>query len=191
MKLNAEQQALVEANLMLVPFTINRFLRSMSIEYEDMVSIGYIALCRAAWRYNPDRGYKFSSYAVAAICRLIRVEMISRSRQKRGVNCVTVSFDEIMASKPYDAYGDGCDYFRNNALTGYEPDFADKVLDKVLCEPVWKMCPTHKKLCNSSMTAGQLGKLEGVTSAAIFDRRKNEFNRAKEYLNHIGVYESI
>ena len=70
---------------------------------------------------------------------------------------------------------------------GREPDFADDLMDRITLEPVWKMCPTHRKLLFSNLTTRQMGRLEGVTSPAIVARRNKEFEKARGYLKRVGI----
>ena len=178
MKLNREQQAMVEANLGLVLYAINKYLLNAKLEYDDMIAVGQIALCGAVVKYNPDSGIAFSSYAVRAIVNNINREMLPYTRKKRGSDCVTVSFDAVMETSRR----------RVDTLMGCEPDFQDYVLEKVVMEPVWKMCPTHAKMLFSGKTLKEMGQMEGVTGAAIGERRRKEFEKARSYLNKIGVY---
>lgn len=56
---------IVEANLGLVYTIAGQHFSVMSkkADYEDVVQDGILGLCRAAELYDPDRGYKFSTYA--------------------------------------------------------------------------------------------------------------------------------
>lgn len=180
--LNKEQQMMVEANMGLVIFAVNKYLKDVNIEYDDKISIGYVALCKAVEKYDSNRN-EFSTYAIKSIIRNIHREVLPYTRKKRGAECITLSFDKI--------FEDAEDRKVRETILGYEPDFSDEVIDKVLCEPVWKMCPTHKLLYNSSLSTKQIGSLEGVTSSAILARRKKEFERARSYLNRIGIYDAV
>jgi RNA polymerase sigma factor (sigma-70 family) len=183
MKLNREQQAMVEANMPLVGFTINKYLKSANMDYDDMTSVGYIALCKAAQKYNPKSGYKFCTYAAMAIVNNIHKELLPMKRKKRGADYVTVSYDRVLELAKENKV--------RESILGYEPDFSNEVIDRVLCEPVWKLCPTHKMLYDSPLTANQVGKMEGVTVQALFARRKKEFEKARRYLKRIGIKDAI
>ena len=58
----AARERLVEANMRLV-INIARGYRSRQIPMEDLVQEGAIGLMQAAARYDPDRGFRFSTYA--------------------------------------------------------------------------------------------------------------------------------
>lgn len=183
MKLNREQQAMVEANMPLVGFTINKYLKSANMDYDDMTSVGYIGLCKAAAKYRPESGYKFSTYAAMTIVRTIQRDMLPMKRKKRGFGYVTVSYDRVFEEAENGR--------AKESMLGYEPDFSDNVIDKILYEPVWKLCPTHKILCTSPLTSRQIGRREGITASALFARRKKEFENAREYLKHIGIVDAV
>lgn len=59
-------QPLAEENLGLVHLCANKF-RSRGIEYEDLYSAGCIGLLKAVRAFDPERGVKFSTYAVPVI----------------------------------------------------------------------------------------------------------------------------
>jgi RNA polymerase primary sigma factor len=45
-------------------FTIARNRQTKSISYEDLVQEGAIGLMHAVSRFDPDMGYRFSTYAI-------------------------------------------------------------------------------------------------------------------------------
>jgi RNA polymerase sigma factor (sigma-70 family) len=63
----AERNAFVEAHVGLVEFIVRRRGSITGIAREDLIQEGLLALCRAVERYDPDRGARFSSYAVPVI----------------------------------------------------------------------------------------------------------------------------
>lgn len=183
MELNREQQAMVEANMPLVGFTINKYLKSADMDYDDMTSVGYIGLCKAVAKYRPESGHKFSTYAAMTIVRCIQRDMMPMKRKKRGFGYVTISYDMVLEEAE--------DGRARESMLGYEPDFSDEIIEKVMFEPVWKLCPTHKMMYYSPLTASQIGKQEGITVSALFARRKKEFENARRYLKRIGIQDAV
>ena len=61
----------VENNLLLVHSLARRYI-NRGAEYDDLFQIGSIGLYKAAMRFNPDMGYKFSTYAASLITGEIR-----------------------------------------------------------------------------------------------------------------------
>lgn len=78
---------LVEKNIKLAYFVAARF-QNCGIEYEDLVSICFLGLIKAADTYNPERS-KFSSYA----CRIMENEVLQEIRRVKRRKCRTVSLD--------------------------------------------------------------------------------------------------
>jgi RNA polymerase primary sigma factor/RNA polymerase sigma factor len=72
-----ERNRLVEANLGLVGHMVAKALKRDPVKLaaigEDLASVGYFALIRAAELFDETRGVKFSSYACFAIERRIRL----------------------------------------------------------------------------------------------------------------------
>ena len=64
LKLNDEQKRLVEDNVRLV----EHMAKLTGYNEDDNIQWGYYGLCQAAARYNPSKGYKFTTYA----CNYIR-----------------------------------------------------------------------------------------------------------------------
>jgi RNA polymerase sigma factor (sigma-70 family) len=73
---------LVVKNRGLVYHVVNRLIRRrprLKREYDDMVSAGFIALMRAAERFQPQLGFKFSTFA----CRAIQWEILHEADRLR------------------------------------------------------------------------------------------------------------
>ncbi len=62
---------LVTENIGLVHSCANRF-KGRGVEYEDLFQAGCVGLIKAAAGFDPDKGFKFSTYAVPAILGEIR-----------------------------------------------------------------------------------------------------------------------
>ena len=103
---------LVEANLNLVHTCANRFrsrIAGTNLEYDDLFQSGCYGLIKAAQRFDPERGFSFSTYAVPVILGEIRMLFreggavkISRSlRDKaRDVLRVKEQMTEALGSEP-------------------------------------------------------------------------------------------
>jgi RNA polymerase sigma factor (sigma-70 family) len=63
----AKRNAFLEAHSGLVRHVVNRHGWSTGVSREDLIQEGQLALCRAVERFDPDRGARFSSYAVPVI----------------------------------------------------------------------------------------------------------------------------
>lgn len=66
-KLTAEQCQMVEDNLGLAYFVANKLIKTIDVEYEELLATCFEGLVKASKGFNADRGIKFSTYAVQAI----------------------------------------------------------------------------------------------------------------------------
>ncbi len=57
---------LVESHLYMVDILIRKYLNK-GVEYEDLYQVGALALVQAVERFDPGRGYEFSSFATPTI----------------------------------------------------------------------------------------------------------------------------
>jgi RNA polymerase sigma factor (sigma-70 family) len=86
----SSKEELVMSHLRLAPYCVRRFLGryrvppALGLEMDDLVSESLVALCRAAEKWEPERG-TFATYAGAAIhnwllkvCRLNRGSLVDR-----------------------------------------------------------------------------------------------------------------
>lgn len=87
----------VERNVGLVRSLVPRFL-GRGIEYDDLFQAGCVGLMKAAEHFDPDRGFKFSTYAVPVILgemrRLFRdggTVKVSRSLKELSMKAVRLS----------------------------------------------------------------------------------------------------
>ena len=88
---------LIEGNLGLVHACANRF-RGRGVEYEELYAAGCLGLVKAIDRFEPDRGWQLSTYAVPVILgeikRLFReggTVKLSRSLKERSVKALALS----------------------------------------------------------------------------------------------------
>jgi len=63
---DATRENLVHANLPLVPNMAKRFNRN-GVEFEELISEGYMALLKSVEKFDVSRGFRFSTYACRSI----------------------------------------------------------------------------------------------------------------------------
>jgi RNA polymerase primary sigma factor len=76
------RRTLIERNLRLVVSVAIRYRRS-GVPLEDLIQEGNIGLIEAVERFDPERGYRFSSYAVWRIRKAIQKAVAAQSRTVR------------------------------------------------------------------------------------------------------------
>ena len=83
---NGDKQArekLITANLRLVIMAAKRYSLHTSISFEDLVQEGNVGLMRAVELFDPDKGFKFSTYAMYWIKQSISRAILNHSRAIR------------------------------------------------------------------------------------------------------------
>ena len=90
---NAKRR-LIEANMRLV-LNIAKHYRNRSIPFEDLVQEGAIGLMNAVDRYDPDRGYRFSTYATHWIRQTIGRAIGNKAKSIRLPAHITESIRRI------------------------------------------------------------------------------------------------
>jgi RNA polymerase primary sigma factor len=76
------RKRLVEKNLRLV-VTVAKKYRGMGLPFEDLIQEGNIGLIKAVDKYDPERGYKFSTYAVWWIRQAVQRAAADKGRTIR------------------------------------------------------------------------------------------------------------
>src|SRR3954452_3333839 len=76
------RQRLIEKNLRLVVSVAKKY-RGMGLPFEDLIQEGNIGLMKAIEKYDPDRGYRFSTYATWWIRQAVQRAVADKGRTIR------------------------------------------------------------------------------------------------------------
>lgn len=74
---------LVSSNLRLVVMAAKRYIAHTSLSFDDLIQEGNIGLMRAVESFDPDKGFKFSTYAMYWIKQSISRAILNHSRSIR------------------------------------------------------------------------------------------------------------
>lgn len=186
MRLSDKQKKLVEANVFLVPFVVKKYLALLDMDFEDMVSVGYYGLCRAALCFNPSRNCTFSTYATKVIIATIKRDIEYNCRLKRGGGIKPVSID-AMEEDAED--GESTEYFKYIWDRGVNVEA--EAINNVLYSPIWKLAPVFYKLQKRGMLEKELGKELGISGQAVNLRKKTELKKVKQYIEKYGIKDVV
>lgn len=179
-KLDDEGRKMVEDNMKLVPFTLAKYFGENTARDEDLVSIGNLALCQAAATFDPDRGIKFSSYAIKCIMNAIRTDGRKKYAAVKATGSDVISlnqkasFDEEGAEEIMDLVPDK------------RVNVEDEVLGGMFCEIVKPLVPTFTEMMETGLEVRDLAHREKKTRQGIHSRMQREFRRAQTVLIHSG-----
>lgn len=81
-----EQQQLIINNLALVNYCIKKYIFIGDDEYEDLFQEGCLGLVLAARRFDPSKGYQFSTYAIRMITGTIKRYKNTKANRFRGLH---------------------------------------------------------------------------------------------------------
>lgn len=186
----AERNELIERFAYLVPATRRRVVPKppWRVPAEDLEGAGYLALVKAADRFDPARGVKFSMFAIAmirgALLEFLRQEdwapRSERDRQKRGEPALIYE----LISWEYLVYGgDICDADDRllvlDTLADPSPGPEERAMESIEAELLWQevgSLPSDERACLREYYGP-----EALTFRAIGAGRDRCESRAKQW----------
>jgi len=91
-RMQSARQRIVESNLLLVASVAKQYaFKNISLSFMDLMQEGSIGLMTAVEKFNIEKGYKFSTYAIWWIMQAIRRSMDEQSRTVRVPCYITES----------------------------------------------------------------------------------------------------
>lgn len=121
MKLSSEKERLVLDNQSLVHYLVQKLgVTPISVEYEDIVSIGTIGLVKAAITFDSSKNFSFSTYA----SRCINNEIFMYYR-KANQYAKDISIDE-----PIRDDGESKEFTLGDTIEHSESNFVEKIVNR-------------------------------------------------------------
>lgn len=174
-QLNTEQQALVEDNLRLAGFMAQKFINNSPLELDDLMSLCYVGLCKAAGTFDPTKGFTFSTWAASCI----RFVVLKDSRYYRRHNPDYMYLEDLLHDEltPWE-----------QVLSNNQRSIDDVVADRVLIQQLSQVLNDKEKLVLHHMLADptaqqrQIAKLTGITQPHVSRLMKRIEKKFKQQL---------
>lgn len=134
-----EQQKLVESNINLVYSYAHKYKDKFRIEFDDLIQIASVGLCKAVMSFDESRGIKLSTYAF----RVIHNEVLTTIRKPTIESSQNIAYLDADVS-----IGDESDDI--SQLSNYisdDLDIEDQIITKIsVKEAICKMKPKYAKI---------------------------------------------
>ena len=177
--LTEEQRSVVEANIPLVTMIISKYCRSLPLEWNEMLSAGYYALCRAVEIYDESKGCAFSTYAAKAILNQVRrdAKYFINETRKNGIQ--RLSLNSEVPLEDSDDRTEFVDY-----LVDKSANVQGEVENKLLCDRIKEYAPTLSEIMLRGLKLEDLASEQGVSKQRISAKKISETRRIQRMLAH-------
>lgn len=177
--LTEEQRSVVEANIPLVTMIISKYCRSLPLEWNEMLSAGYYALCRAVEIYDESKGCAFSTYAAKAILNQVRrdARYFVNETRKNGIEHMSLN-----SELPLDGTDDKSEFI--DYLVDKSVNIQGEVENKLLCDRIKEYAPTLSELMLRGLKQEDLASEQGVSKQRISAKKIEETRRIQRVFAH-------
>ena len=181
------REEIIKHNSRLIILVIERMVYDLTIDREELFSIGMIGLIKAVDTFNLESDTVFASYAIACI----KNELLMYFRKERKIK-----------NREIEIVNDEEDEF--NIIDNIKDDSIDFVLDyelkdnyKIIREIVDSLPPNEKLVItgyygigkNTSYNMTELGKMLGISKQYIFMIKERALKRIKKRLLKLNIIE--
>lgn len=177
--LTEDMRKLVEDNMSLIPYAMNKYLRCIHMDIEDKYSVACYGLCRAAESFNPKYGYTFSTYAIRCIISHVKRQSKYELNPSRHNTVAPISLNTTC--------NDDKDLEYLYSIEDPSVNVEGEVLNKLLLEKVKNRCPILTELAENDVTEMSLVEKMGLSKQRISQKKKAEIELAKKMLAQIGI----
>ena len=134
-----EQQKLVESNINLVYSYAHKYKNNYLIEFEDLIQIASVGLCKAVMSFDESRGIRLSTYAF----RVIHNEVLMTIRQRTIESSQNIAYlgADVSIGDDSDDISQLSNYISDNV------DIEDEIITKIsVKEAISKMKPKYARI---------------------------------------------
>ena len=168
---------LIEMNQKMIVSQVSRSLRKFGGDLDDLMQKGNLAMMRAARKFDPKRGYVFSTYAIQAI----RTEFSRIGRKK-----VSLWDDLNLINGPDGEKGNFLDFLPNdyrNPNTDMANSEILKKLSRVITSQEERIL--HQYVL-AEKTLGEIGEMEGMSQEWARRLKKEAIRRMRDKAIELG-----
>lgn len=166
MQLTTEQKQMVEDNLGLAYSTAYKISLKSPLEYDDILSICFLGLIKTAQKFDPSKGFAFSTYAVTTMRWMVHKEANPRKPQIKASY-----FEDLIPTEWESSWENIIDGENSNWESYLGSDSPEnELVSRVLIEEIIKQAETNtaKKViilryCYPDMTQAEIGKRAGCS----------------------------
>ena len=154
-----KQKELAESCINLVYEIAKKYMEFDS--HEDILQEGFYVLCLAAERFDPEKGYKFSTYAYSTVSNYIKNHLNRKILKEKNRNIASLEYEVFENVKLIDTIG-VCDV-EDMAISKLDEEISAKVfkeLGSFLSPKILKMLKLRYKGHSHAEIADLLGAKE-------------------------------
>ena len=164
MQLNIEQKQMVEDNIRLAYKTAHKMATRSPLEYDDILSICFLGLIKAAQRFDPSKGFASSTYAINTMRWMVHKEA------NPGKPQIKASYLEDLIPTEWESSWENI-IADDSSL---EDDLIDSIFIGQMREKInhMKMSPKSKEVLqvyfdNPELTQEEVAKIAGCTQVTV------------------------
>ena len=164
MWLTAEQRQKVEDNIGLAYKTAGRLKSKNPLEFDDLLSVCFLGLIKAVQKFDPSKGFAFSTYAVTTMRWMVHKEANPRKPQ------IKASYFEDLIPIEWESSWEN--------MIADDSSLEDDLIDSIFIGQVrekinhMKMSPKSKEVLqvyfdNPELTQEEVAKIAGCTQVTV------------------------
>ena len=168
-QLDDNGRKLVEENMRLVPFIIKRYFGPHNLQDDDMMSIGYLALCKAALKYDQNRGVKFTTYASRAIINDLRDDARDKFKPLIQTGMMEASLNQKLTDDDEDEIID--------KIVDPDVDIEKEVFSRMTCAELRELAPLLSRRYLDGYSINEIARAKRISKQAISNKMTREGRR--------------